>query len=491
MSLAELYRPGLGLVNDFYQLTMAYGYWKSGIAEREAVFHLTFRRCPFGGGYTVAAGLGVALELIEGFCFERQDLDYLGRLTGDSGELLFESGFLDYLAEMRMTCDVDAVPEGTVVFPQAPVLRVRGPLAQAQLLETPLLNVLSFQSLIATKAARVCQAAEGDSVLEFGLRRAQGIDGGLSASRAAYIGGCHATSNALAGRMLGLPVRGTHAHSWVLAFEEEQQAFDTYAEVMPDNVTLLVDTYDTEGGLRRAIEAGRRMRARGKELTAIRLDSGDLVALSRRARRELDKAGFPETSIVASGDLDELRIRDLKQKGASIDIWGVGTRLVTGHPDASLASAYKLGAIRAEGGEWQFRGKESDEIEKATLPGVLRVRRFVRENGQVFADGIVNELGAAGESLRDFEWPFADMTVYAEEALSSSWLSETVMKDGDRVGKQPGLSDIRERVRVQLDRLPPGLRDLEPSARFPVGIEHGLFRLQDSSRRGPPAKASS
>src|SRR5437879_4590648 len=320
-------RPGASaLLTDLYQLTMAYGYWKTGKADQEAVFHLLFRKQPFEGGFTLACGLADSLRYLLGFKFEKPDLEYLGQLKGNDGRRLFEPAFLKYLGRLKLRLDVDAIPEGTVVFPQEPLLRVRGPILQAQLVETALLNLVNFQSLIATKAARVCLAAQGDPVVEFGLRRAQGIDGGLTASRAAYIGGCAATSNVLAGKLYGIPVRGTIAHSWVMTFGDELEAFAAYAQAMPNNTVFLVDTYDTLRGVERAIEIGRRLREQGHELQGVRLDSGDLAYLTREARRMLDEAGFFATRILASGDLDEDLIEHLKQaQNAPISIWGVGT----------------------------------------------------------------------------------------------------------------------------------------------------------------------
>ena len=255
-TLGTLYKSSLGLLTDLYQLTMAYGYWKTGRHDQEAVFHLFFRKHPFGGGFTVAAGLATVVEYLEGLRFDPDDLAYLAGLRGNDEQPLFEPAFLDYLAEMRLGCDVHGMPEGTIVFPHEPLLRVTGPLLQAQLLETALLNIVNFQTLVATKAARVVLAARGEPVLEFGLRRAQGIDGALAASRAAYLGGCYATSNVLAGRLFGIPVRGTHAHSWVMCFDDELEAFRAYARAMPNNCVFLVDTYDTLDGVRHAIEVG-------------------------------------------------------------------------------------------------------------------------------------------------------------------------------------------------------------------------------------------
>ena len=310
--LDELYRPPLALLTDLYQLTMAYGYWKLGRAEQEAVFHLFFRKPPFAGGYAVAAGLETAIEFLRAFRFDESDIAYLASLTGNDGRPLFDAEFLGHLGELRLAVDVDAMPEGTVAFGQEPLVRVRGPILQCQLLETPLLNIINFQTLIATKAARICEAAGDDSVLEFGLRRAQGIDGALSASRAAYIGGCSATSNVLAGKLFGIPVKGTHAHSWVMSFDTEAESFEQYAAVMPNNCVFLVDTYDTLDGVRQAAEVGKKLRRQGHELVGIRLDSGDLAYLSIEARKILDEAGFPDAGIVASNDLDEHLIENLR-----------------------------------------------------------------------------------------------------------------------------------------------------------------------------------
>ena len=294
-------------MTDLYELTMAAGYWKLGRLDEEAIFTLFFRHAPFDGGFTLAAGLEGVIAFIERYAFSPAELAHLEGLVGNDDRPLFEPAFLDYLGRLRLQVDVDAMPEGTLVFPHEPLLRVSGPLLQAQLLESALLNLVNFQTLVATKAAHVVLAAGGATVMEFGLRRAQGPDGGLTASSAAYLGGCNATSNVLAGRLFGIPVRGTHAHSWVMSFASEQEAFDAWAEVMPGNAVLLVDTYDTEEGIANAIATGRRMRERGQRLAGIRLDSGDLAYLSVRAREMLDAAGFEDTQVVASNDLDPPR----------------------------------------------------------------------------------------------------------------------------------------------------------------------------------------
>jgi nicotinate phosphoribosyltransferase len=308
---SQLYRPSLALLTDFYELTMAFAAWKTGVARKEAAFTLSFRQNPFAGGFTVAAGLEHAIDLVASLRFDAEDLAFLSAQRGADGLPLFERGFLDALAVLELDVDLDAVPEGTVVFPGEPLLRISGPIIPCMLLETALLTVVNFQSLIATKAARVCGAARGEPVLEFGLRRAQGIDGGLAASRAAYVGGCAATSNTLAGRLYGIPVKGTHAHSWVMLFGDEREAFLAYARALPGNCVFLVDTYGSLSGIEHAIEAGRWLRTQGKELAGIRLDSGDLAWLSIEARRRLDAAGFPGAAILASNELDEHIVQSL------------------------------------------------------------------------------------------------------------------------------------------------------------------------------------
>jgi nicotinate phosphoribosyltransferase len=377
----------LALLTDLYQLTMAQGYWKSGKAHQEAVFHLFFRRHPFQGGFTLAAGLADVVAYLENFRFERSDLEYLGGLAGRDGKPLFAPAFLDYLEGLQFECDVDAIPEGTVVFPHQPLLRVQGSILQAQLVETALLNLINFQSLIATKAARIRLAAQGDPVVEFGLRRAQGVDGAITASRAAFIGGCSGTSNVLAGKLFGLPVKGTHAHSWVMSFGDELEAFQAYAEAMPNNCIFLVDTFDTLEGVHHAVTVGRRLRQQGHELAGIRLDSGDLAYLSVKARKILDEAGFPAAIIVASNDLDEHLIASLKQQGAKINVWGVGTKLVTAYDHPALGGIYKLSAIRQPDGSWEHKVKLSEQAAKVTNPGILQVRRF-RAGGEFIGDAI-------------------------------------------------------------------------------------------------------
>lgn len=468
-----VYRHSLALLTDLYELTMAYGYWKEGLCDTEAVFHLFFRRAPFQSGFVVACGLEQVCEYVEGLRFTADDLSYLASLTGSDERPLFAPAFLDELAGLELRCDIDAVPEGTVVFPQEPLLRVAGPILQAQILETALLNQINFQTLVATKAARVCLAAEGEPVLEFGLRRAQGIDGGLSAARAAFVGGCAATSNVLAGKLFGIPVKGTHAHSWVMAFEDELQAFAAWARAMPNNAVFLVDTYDTLDGVRRAVEVGRAMRAAGHEMIGVRLDSGDLAYLSIEARRILDEGGFPAAQIFASNDLDEHIIASLKQQGAKIGVWGVGTKLVTAFDEPALGGVYKLGAVRHPGGRWQHRIKLSEQAIKISTPGVQQVRRFWQD-GEYVADAIFDvDLGiAASPTLIDA----MDITRRKKiaPALHHEDLLVPVFRRGRRVLAAEPLAAARERAQRQLTGFHGGIKRFVYPHQYPVGLEEHL-----------------
>ncbi|MFM2268101.1 MAG: hypothetical protein RL757_1542 [Bacteroidota bacterium] len=384
--------PPPPLHTDLYQLTMAYGYWKQKMADKESVFHLYFRRAPFGQSFALNCGLDLAIDFLQNFTFSEEHVSFLGNLRGIDKKPLFDEHFLNYLQRLRLSLDIEAIPEGEIVFPNQPLIRVRGSLLQAQLVETALLNIINFSTLIATKATRVVKAAAGDDVLEFGLRRAQGVDGALAASRAAFIGGCHATSNVWAGQAYQIPVRGTHAHAWVMAFDDEQTAFDAYAQHMPNNTTLLVDTFNTAEGIKKAIKTGKKLREKGFDLNGIRLDSGDLAKLSIEARKMLDEAGFQNTNIVASNDLDEYEIEKLKKKGAKINVWGVGTKLVTAYDQPALGGVYKLAAIKNEQNEWDFKMKHSEDFIKMSTPGILNVRRRKGENDILFDETLPNQL---------------------------------------------------------------------------------------------------
>lgn len=457
---------------------MAYAYWKAGKADQRAVFHLYFRKQPFGGGYSICSGLEDAVDFLTNFRFAPSDLQYLESLTGSDERPLFESAFLHYLQKMQFRCDVHGIPEGTVVFPHEPLVRVSGPILQAQLVETGLLNILNFQTLIATKAARVCQAAEGDPVIEFGLRRAQGVDGALTASRAAYVGGCAGTSNLMAGQRFGIPVRGTHAHSWVMAFGSEVEAFTRYGEAMPNNNILLVDTYDTIEGVKHAIEAGKRLRSSGGTLGGIRLDSGDLAYLSIAARKLLDEAGFNDAVILASNDLDEHLIQSLKQQKAAIHVWGVGTRLVTAYDYPALGGIYKLSALERQPGTWEYKVKVSDQVEKVSDPGILQVRRY-SENDKFIGDAIYDETTPLKDKVTIVD-P-ADPTrrkQFRANDVAGEDLLVPVLREGKQVYKLPDLDSIRARVREQLEKLHPGIKRFLNPHRYPAGLESSLYELK-------------
>ncbi len=389
--LRQLYRPDLGLLTDLYELTMSHAYREHGMEKREAIFYLYFRSLPSGWNYALAAGANLVAEYLEHWRFSPEDITYLGRLKAESGQALFPERFLNYLQRLRFTGSLEALPEGELVFPNQPILRIQAPLIQAQIIESALLNLVNFSTLIATKAARIVDVAGDGSVLEFGLRRAQGIDGSITASRAAYLAGCAGTSNVLAGRLLGIPVKGTHAHSWVMSFESELEAFERYARAMPDNALFLVDTYDSIRGIEHAILVGQELRSRGHKLLGIRLDSGDLAQLSKTARRMLDEAGFPDALIVVSNQLDEEVIARLRSQGAPIAVWGVGTQLVTGQPFGAIGGVYKMSAIRKPGEPWQARIKLSEEEAKTSLPGQLQIRRFYQD-GQPVGDLLYDQI---------------------------------------------------------------------------------------------------
>lgn len=462
------------LLTDLYQLTMSYGYWKADRAEEEAVFHLFFRKNPFKGGYAIAAGLEAAVDFLQNFSFNKSELDYLGSLKGNNGKALFEQAFLDYLGKMEFSCEVLAIPEGSVCFPHEPLLRIRGPIVQCQLLETPLLNIINFQTLIASKASRICRAAEGDPVLEFGLRRAQGVDGGLAASRAAYIGGCHATSNVLAGKLYDIPCKGTHAHSWVMSFPSEMDSFETYAAALPNNCIFLVDTYDTLDGVKKAIEVGKKLWEQGHEMNGIRLDSGDLNELSIQSRKLLDEAGFEKAAIVASNDLDEYRITELKAGGARINVWGVGTRLATAYDQPALGGVYKLAAIQNGAGLWEYKVKLSEQAIKISNPGIIRIKRLYK-NGKMMGDVLYNEeWGWETRAFSSFEGVRLDMS-----GMERMDLMVMVFDKGQLVVELPDIHQIRENCLKQLKQLPDSYKALRPEKTYAVGLSDDLASLKE------------
>jgi len=475
----DLYQGSLALLTDFYQLTMAYAYWKSGKGDQEAVFNLFFRKHPFEGGFTITAGLDYVIDYCRNFKFSEDDLDYLRKMETKEGKPTFEKGFLDYLSNLKFNCDIDAIEEGTVVFPNEPLIRVRGSLIQCQLLETPLLNIINFQSLIATKAARISLAAKGEPVLEFGLRRAQGIDGALAASRAAFIGGCSSTSNVMAGNLFGIPVSGTHAHSWIMSFATEIEAFEAYAEAFPDDCIFLVDTYDTLNGVKNAIEVGKKLREKGKEILGIRLDSGDLAYFSNKARKMLDEAGFPEAKIVASNNLDEHIITSLKNQEASINIWGVGTKLVTAYDQPALGAVYKLSAVKDLNNNWVPKIKLSQQSLKINIPGFHNVKRYL-SNGKAVADMIFleeTEIDQKGTMIID---PIDQtrrkrlMPYFYEEEV----LLRPIFKGGKKIYERPEINQIRQRVKDQLESFDKTHKRITNPHLYPVGLEENLHQLR-------------
>jgi nicotinate phosphoribosyltransferase len=468
-------REDVALLTDFYELTMMSGYWRTGRHELPASFEYFFRDLPPHNGFAIAAGLEQLLDFVEHFRFTECDLDYLAGLT------VFPQAFLDYLRDFRLSCDIWAVPEGTVVFPHEPLLRVEAPLAEAQLLETAVLNALNYPTLIATKTARICLAANGDTVMEFGLRRAQGPDGGVSGARAAYIGGADATSNVLAGKFFGIPVRGTHAHSWVMSFDDELAAFRAYTALYPESCLLLVDTYDTlASGLPNALTAFEELRAAGRNpRAAIRLDSGDLARLSKIAYRMFTDAGFDDPLIVASNELDEDLIADLKRQGARINSWGVGTHLITSSNYPALGGVYKLMAAMSEGA-WEPRIKTSSNPVKMTDPGRKRLIRYRDAEGHPVGDVMY---------LADEEPPFGPHISYEgrvelgfplvlEAVASAEDLLRPVVRGGRRVGAPPPLNDVRARSIAEVGSLPEELRRLRNPEIYRVGLSPALALLK-------------
>ena len=467
---------GHELLTDLYQLTMAQGYWETGQGATQACFHAYFRDYPFRGGYAIACGMDQLAELIDGFSFSAEDVEYLGSLDAPGGGRLFKPAFLEYLRTFSLRVDVDAVHEGAVVFPHEPIVRVMGPIMDCQLIETALLNCVNFETLIATKAARVCLAAHGLPVAEFGLRRAQGAGGGMWASRAAVVGGCASTSNVLAGKTYGLPVSGTHAHSWVMSFPSELEAFRAYAREFPRNCVLLVDTYDVEQGIRNAITVGLEMRARGERLAGIRIDSGDLAWLAKMARRMLDAAGLDDCSIVLSNDLDEYTIQSILDEGAPVSSWGVGTKLACAFDQPTLGGVYKLSATRAPGqAEWVDRLKISESAAKLTVPGVLDVRRYYNDNGTIAGD-MVFDVNAGVDEGQVIVDPLDSMRRKKLVGKRFSTMLEPLARNGQVVLEASDRSamEAQRRCREGLACLDESQKRMLNPHTYPVGLEYGL-----------------
>ncbi len=427
------------LFTDYYELTMAQGYWKHGM-DAKAVFDMFFRRQPFKGGYSVFAGLDPLIDSLEGFSFSSEDLAWL------ESQACFEPAFLRFLENFKFSGDIYAIEEGELVFPQEPLLRVHANLIEAQIVEGLILNMLNFQSLIATKSARVSMAARGKKLMEFGLRRAQGQNGAMAASRASFIGGAAGTSNALAARQLGIPAMGTMAHSWVMAFDSELEAFNAYADLYPSNTTLLIDTYDTlESGLPNAIAAGKRLAARGCNF-GVRLDSGDIDYLSRKVRSALDKAGLEKAFIVVSNELDEYIVERLVSEGAPVDVWGVGTHLVTGGEESAFTGVYKLAAVERNG-SYQSVMKLSDNPEKATNPGIKELYRFFDSSGAAIADymALEEEVPEKGKPIILYH-PSLDMRRFRLNPEGDiKKLLGKVMEGGKRIASAKSMNDIQNK----------------------------------------------
>ena len=464
------------LLTDLYQLTMAQGYWECGKADTQACFHMFFRDYPFNGGYAVACGMAQLADLVDGFTFSEDDLEYLAYIPAPGGGMLFKPEFIDYLRDFKLSVDIEAVAEGEIVFPYEPLVRVTGPIMECQILETALLNCVNFETLIATKAARVCMAAEAP-VAEFGLRRAQGAAGGVWASRAAVVGGCASTSNVLAGKLFDLPVSGTHAHSWVMSFPDELSAFRAYAKAFPTNCVLLVDTYDVAQGIKNAITVGLEMRERGEKLTGIRIDSGDLSWLAKMARTMLDEAGLTDCGIVLSNDLDEYTIRSIRDEGAQVMSWGVGTKLATAYDQPSLGGVYKLSATRENGeSAWIDHVKISESSAKLTTPGVLNVRRYYFEDGRIAGDMVFDTNAAVNEG----EVIVDPMDGLRRKDLSGKTWRELLIPLA-RAGKTV-LSDEFRSAKAAQARTKQGLATLDESQKrtlnphtYPVGLDKDLF----------------
>ena len=479
---AKMENANLTLLTDFYQLTMTQAYYhaqKMGRRKQYAIFDLFYRENPHQNGYAVVAGLEQAVDYIKNLRFTAEDAAYL-RDTG-----AFNDDFIEYLKGFSFTGDIYAIPEGTVVFPNDPLVRVKAPIIEAQFIETALLNIINHQSLIATKAARVVWAAQNDIVLEFGLRRAQGPDAGVFGARAAMIGGCHATSNVLAGKLFSIPVRGTHAHSWVMSHESELEAFRKYAELYPKDCTLLVDTYDTlRTGVPNAIKVFGEMRDRGVnfERFGIRLDSGDLAYLSKEARKLLDGAGFEKATISASNDLDEYAITDLKAQGARINAWGVGTQLITSEGNPAFGGVYKLAAETDEDGFWVPRMKLSENPLKMTNPGEKKLYRFYDSStGKAKADYItlMDEDVSADEDITIFDplAPWKRMTLNSGE-FTVRELLEPVFVEGRCVYESRNVMDIREYAIQERETLWDEHKRLTRPQLYPVDLSQHLYDLK-------------
>ena len=463
----------LTMMTDLYQLTMMYGYYRYGMAENEGIFDLFYRQNRKNSAFAVMAGTESVIDYINNLRFTEDDIAYLKSLD------LFDDGFLSRLNNMRFTGEIFGMPEGTVVFPHEPLIRVRAPMIEAQLIETAILNLVNHQTLIATKANRVCYAAKGGSVLEFGLRRAQGPDAGIYGARAAIVGGCTATSNVLSGQMFDIPVKGTHAHSWVMSFNNELEAFRAYADVFPDSCMLLVDTYDTlKSGMPNAIKVFDELSAKGYAPVGIRLDSGDLAYLSKQARKMLDDAGYKDAKIFASGDLDETVIYDLKVQGACIDVWGVGTKLITSNDYSALGGVYKLSA-EVVNGKMIPKMKLSDNPQKTTLPGYKKVFRLYGRQNKAMADliSLNHETVDDSKPLKLYHPEYSYKTTILRDFTVRELLAPLFI-DGKQVYECPPLSQIQAYAESEMNSLWDESKRLLNPHEYKVDISDELYDLR-------------
>ena len=465
----------LTMMTDLYELTMMYGYYKCGMRDKVAAFDMFYRSKTESTHYAIMAGVEQLLDYLDNLHFDDDDIEYL------RSQNLFDEDFLAELRAFKFHGDVQAVPEGTIVFPGEPLVRVVAPIFEAQLVETALLTIINHQTLIATKASRVVQAAEGGVVMEFGLRRAQGPDAGIYGARAAIIGGCKSTSNVLTGQMYHVPIAGTHAHSWVMSFPDEITAFRKYAEMFPTSCLLLVDTYDTlHSGVPNAIKVFNELRAQGHEPVGIRLDSGDLAYLTHEARKMLDEAGYPNTIICASGDLDENLIRDLKLQGACINTWGVGTKLITSEDCPSLGGVYKMSAETVDG-QVVPKIKISENPEKITNPGIKRLWRIYGADGMAVADLIAleHEHYDTSRPLTIYDpvntWKSMTLTDYTMKELHVK-----VFDQGRCVYTSPTLQEIAAHCQAELATFWDQYKRLMNPHRYKVDLSDSLWMLKNS-----------
>ncbi len=424
------------LETDFYQLTMSQGYFDHNKHNDKAHFRMYFRNGALQEKGALICGFEPLFDYLESFNFTDKELEYLSGIKNCIGEALFSDAFLSFLKEARFDCDLYAVEEGTYLFPNQPILNIEGPLWQCQLIETITLNIINYSSLIASKARIICDAAQGGPVLDFGMRRAHGPNGACLASRAAYIGGCAGTSNVKAGMKYGIPVKGTHSHSWVMAFADEKTSFEAFAKSFPDACILLIDTYESMEGLENAISIGKDLKANGKELKAVRLDSGDLLGLSKKVRRRLDEAGLSTTKIIVSDELDEYKIRGLIEAGAPIDMWGVGTKLATGKPDNTLGGVYKLSAIKEGNGSWLPKYKISNDPHKTSLVGRWSLSRFWKGDRWV------------GDQMISLDEE-APIDFFIQEEGEKEELLKKVFEKGKRIKPKLSLDEIRSHALSQ------------------------------------------